>query len=104
MSVFSAAIDAIFADPNMAVDAVWREQRLGSPVTVRAIRKSPDQMQDFGSSQMVLPTTIIDVQVSELASPRDGDLITISGEDFLVQGKPRRDRERLVWTLDLMLL
>ena len=32
---------------------------------------------------------------------KPGDRIVISGETFKLQGEPRRDRERLVWTLDL---
>jgi len=102
VSAFSTGIDAIFTDPNMAVDAIWREQRVGPPTTVRAIRKAPDELQDYGAARMVLPTTVIDVRVSEIALPRDGDLISIAGEDFMVQGAPKRDRERLVWTLDLV--
>jgi hypothetical protein len=30
-----------------------------------------------------------------------GDRIEIDGEAFLIQGEPVRDRERLVWTVDL---
>ena len=42
-----------------------------------------------------------DLRVAEVANPRPGDRIEIDGEAFLIQGEPVRDRERLVWTVDL---
>lgn len=39
--------------------------------------------------------------VAEGANPRPGDRFEIKGETFLIQGEPYRDRERLVWTVDL---
>jgi len=102
MSAFAAAVDAIFADPNMAADAIWREDRVGPPVTVRVIRKSPDQIAEYAEARMILPSTMVDVRVSDLPEPEAGDMITIQGEDFIIQGQPRRDRERLVWTIGLV--
>ena len=46
-------------------------------------------------------TTRIDLRVAEVANPRPGDRIEIDGDAFLIQGEPVRDRERLVWTVDL---
>ena len=46
-------------------------------------------------------TTRFDLRVSEVASPRPGDRLVLDGETFVVQGEPVRDRERLVWTLDV---
>ncbi|MEX5728620.1 hypothetical protein Ga0609869_001973 [Rhodovulum iodosum] len=48
-------------------------------------------------------TTRMDLRVSEVPNPRPGDRIEIDGEAFLIQGEPLRDRERLVWTVDLRL-
>ena len=42
-----------------------------------------------------------DMRVSELSDPRPGDQLTLGDETFVIQGEPKRDRERLVWTLDL---
>ena len=36
-----------------------------------------------------------------VATPRPGDLIVIGTDSFTIQGEPTRDRERLIWTLDL---
>ena len=45
--------------------------------------------------------TRIDLRVAEVPAPRSGDRIEIDGDAFLIQGEPIRDRERLVWTVDL---
>ena len=42
-----------------------------------------------------------DLRVAEVANPRPGDRIVVDGEAFVVQGEPVRDRERLVWTLEV---
>ena len=44
---------------------------------------------------------MVDVRVSDMLDPRTGDLIVIGAESFTIQGEPVRDRERLIWTLDL---
>jgi len=46
-------------------------------------------------------TTRLDLRAAEVANPRPGDRIEIDGEAFLIQGEPVRDREQLVWTVDL---
>ena len=46
-------------------------------------------------------TTRIDLRVADVANSRPGDRIEIDGDAFLIQGEPVRDRERLVWTVDL---
>ncbi len=68
MNAFAAAMDAIFADQNMAVDATWTPQG-GASLPVRAIRKAPDEMTTFGAARILSDTTIVDVRVSEMPSP-----------------------------------
>ena len=101
MSAFSAAIDAIFADPNMAADAVWLPQGFTPGTACRIIRRSPDDLSDFGQARIRSETTRIDVRVSQITDPRKGDEVEIGAERFKVQGEPMRDRERLVWSIDL---
>jgi len=43
----------------------------------------------------------VDVRVYDLPAPRPGDLIVIGADSFTIQGEPLRDRERLIWALDL---
>ena len=49
----------------------------------------------------VSDTMMVDVRVSDLPDPRPGDLIVIGADSFTIQGEPVRDREHLIWTLDL---
>ena len=100
MSAFAAAVDTLFADPNLGRDAVYRADG-GAPVLVRAVARRADAVTEFGDARLWSETTRIDLRVSEVANPRPGDRIEIDGEAFLVQGEPLRDRERLVWTVEL---
>lgn len=102
MTAFSAAIDAIFADPNMAADAVFRACGSMVEVPCRIVQVMPDDVTDYGGSVIVSDTMRIDVRASEIAAPTDGARFTIAGEAFLVHGAPLRDRLRLVWRIDLV--
>ncbi|QLH37697.1 MAG: hypothetical protein HWD60_00010 [Defluviicoccus sp.] len=42
----------------------------------------------------------IDVRVSEVAAPVEGDSIEVSDTVYVIQGEPIRDIERLVWTIE----
>ena len=102
MSAFSAAMDAIFADPNMAADATWSYLGVDPPVACRVILKSPDETTEFGGARIVSDSVIADVRVSDIADPQPGDVVAIGADYYRIQGKPRRDRERLVWTMELV--
>ena len=100
MNAFATAMNMIFADANLAVDALWFAGGAGPGVAVRVIRKSPDEITPFGAGRILSETTLLDVRVADMPNPASGDLIRISAEDFLVQGEPKADRERLIWTLN----
>jgi hypothetical protein len=100
MSIFSAAIDNLFADPAIARDATYTADG-GTPVVVRVVIRRADEITGFGDARLWSESTRIDLRVAEVLSPRPGDRIEIDGEALLIQGEPVRDRERLVWTVDL---
>ena len=100
MSAFVAVVGALFADPNIGRDAVYIADG-GAPVLVRVVARRADVVSDFGDARLWSETTRVDLRVAEVANPRPGDRIEIDGEAFLIQGEPIRDRERLVWTVDL---
>jgi hypothetical protein len=100
MTAFAAALDALFADPNIGEDAVYTSDG-GAPVLVRAVARRADVVSDFGDARLWSETTRLDLRVAEVPNPRPGDRIEIDGEAFLIQGEPARDRERLVWTMDV---
>jgi hypothetical protein len=100
MTAFAAALDALFADAHLARDVIYTAEG-GAPVLVRAILRRPDDVTGFGEARIWSETTRLDLRLAEVATPRPGDRIEIDGEAFLIQGEPVRDRERLVWTVDL---
>ena len=100
MNAFATAMNMIFADANMAVDAIWFAGGTGPGVAVRVIRKSPDEVTPFGAGRILSETTQLDARMVDMPTPAPGDLIRIGTEDFLLQGEPKLDRERLIWTLN----
>ncbi|KGJ02660.1 head-tail joining protein [Paracoccus sphaerophysae] len=101
MNAFAAAMDRIYANPSMAAAAVWISATTSEERPIRVIRRAPDRTTEFGAGRFVSVTMMLDVRVSDLPDPRTGDLIVIGTDSFTIQGEPVRDRERLIWTLDL---
>lgn len=100
MSVFAAAIDNLFADPNIARDATFIADG-GNPVLIRVVTRRADEVTGFGEARIWSETTRVDLRVADVPAPRPGDRVEIDGEGFNIQGEPVRDRERLVWTVNL---
>jgi hypothetical protein len=100
MPAFAAAIDVLFADANIATDAVYTPNG-DDPINVRVVARRPDEIVGFGDTRIHAATAVFDVRVSEVAAPAEGDTLAIGGETYLVQGEPVLDRERLVWTAEL---
>ena len=101
MSVLKAAMDRIFTHAAMAAPALWISATTSEERSIRIIRRAPDRGTDFGSGRFVSDTVVVDVRVADLPAPRPGDVIVIGADSHVIQGEPLRDRERLIWTLDL---
>ena len=100
MTAFAGLVDRLFADPNVGRDATW-EPAVGEPVAVRVVARRADAVTEFGGGRLWSETMRLDIRVAEVANPRPGDRIVVAGEAFVVQGEPVRDRERLVWTIEV---
>ncbi|MEI4234876.1 head-tail joining protein [Roseovarius sp. D22-M7] len=100
MSAVAMALDALFADGNIGREAIYTPAG-GAPVLVRVVTRRADDITGFGDARLWSETTRVDLRVAEVPTPRPGDRMEIDGEAFLIQGEPARDRERLVWTVDL---
>ncbi len=100
MTAFAAVVDALVADPNIGREAVYTSDG-GAPALVRIVSRQADAITDFGDARLWSETTRIDLRAAEVANPRPGDRMEIDGVAFFIQGEPVRDRERLVWTVDL---
>jgi hypothetical protein len=71
MTAFGAAINTLFADPNLGSDAVYRAGGGDPGVPVRVIVRRPDHVGEFGETRIVAGTVMIDVRVSEVATPAE---------------------------------
>ena len=100
MTAFAGLVGQLFADANLAADATYVPVE-GEPISVRLIARRADAVTEFGGARLWSETTRFDLRVSEVAAPRPGDRLFLDGETFVTQGEPQRDRERLVWTLDV---
>jgi len=100
VTAIQIAINAVFNDPNIAVDAIWTPAATGVPVPVRAIVAAADRATRFDLMRVQSETLVLDVRISEMANPVAGDAITVLGEDRVIQGHPERDTRRLIWSLD----
>lgn len=100
MDAFAAAIDDLFADPNIARNAVWRGGGVGDGIPVRVVTRRPDSVAEFEATRVAVETAVFDLRVSEVPELAEGDTLDLDGETFIVQGEPRRDAARLVWTAE----
>lgn len=100
MSVFTAMIDALFADPHLAEEAFWRTGGTGPAVAIRVIRKASDKIESFGDSRAILPTIVLDVRKAEAPMIAEGDRIAIGPESFRIIAPPVSDALGLVWSCE----
>jgi hypothetical protein len=100
VNAFAELVDRLFADPSLGRDATW-EPADGEPFPVRVIARRADAVTQFGEARLWSETTRFDLRVGEVASPRPGDRLVLDSEWFVVQGEPVRDRERLVWAIEV---
>lgn len=99
MNALKAALDAIFSDPNIGEEAVWRPGGLaGTPV--RVVRRQPAGLAEFGSSRAVMPAVLIEVRRSEAPDIGEGDLIEVGPQTFRIIASPLSDPLGLVITCE----
>ena len=99
MTAFAGALDLLFADPNLAHEAWYRDSE-GQFTRIHIIMRRSDDVTTFGAARLVSEKFRFDVRVSELPTPRPDEQILFGEETFLIQGEPLRDRERLIWTIE----
>jgi hypothetical protein len=100
MTAFDAAMAVLFADPNIGRTVIYAAEG-GQPREVRAILRRPDDVTSFGDARLWSEVTRMDLRVADVPAPRPGDRVQIDSDDFVIQGEPQRDSERLIWTITL---
>ena len=97
MTAFDLATDSLFADPNLAVDALLRLGGTGMAQAIRAIRAMPDRFANFGEGRFVVDTVLLNIRLADAPVLSAGDIVEIAGQLHEVRGTPTRDSDRLVW-------
>lgn len=97
MSAFDAALDHLFEDQNLAVDALWRLRGIGSGLPVRVVVSAPDRSLEWRQAQIVVEFVFIEVRVSDVEKLARGDSFEVDGVVYVVTGDPVRDELRSSW-------
>ena len=97
MTAFDLATGSLFADQNLAVDALLRLSGGGPVQPIRVIRAMPDQFASFGEGRFVVDTVLLNIRLADAPVLSAGDTVEIAGQLHEVQGTPIRDTNRLVW-------
>ncbi|TAN62801.1 MAG: hypothetical protein EPN20_10560 [Magnetospirillum sp.] len=92
MTAFEAALDDLFVDPNLAATVTYQGR------SIRALVRRPDRDVEFADITVQTSTALFEIRRHDVAAPVAGDIIVHDGDSFVVQGEPRLDAERLVWT------
>ena len=102
MGITDVALAVIFANPVIARSATWYPGGVGPGQSLRLILRAPDAITEFGAARIWSETVMVDIRVAETPTLASGDRIDIDGSSYTVQGEPVRDRERLIWTAELV--
>ncbi|MCJ2032729.1 hypothetical protein [Methylobacterium sp. J-068] len=110
MSAFQAMVDAQFDDPNLGLDAIWRAGGSDEGLPVRVRYRSPEGIVGLQGNQFDLDATLLDIRLSEVAEPAEGDLVDVLDEDGALRetvrviGLAGIDARKLVRTCEVALL
>lgn len=99
-NVFDTAMKSLFSDPNITTDAIFMPQ-IGQSKTLKVVTHAPDILQNMGSSVIETPTLVLEVQIADCPVISQGDVFSINGNNYTVQGQPLRDAQQLLWQVDL---
>lgn len=75
----------------------------GAAQAITVVASRPDIESDLAQLGTKAPSTIVDIQVADVATVAAGDALTLGGQNFTVIN-PRRDDERLIWRCPLRLV
>lgn len=101
MTIFDTAIDTLFADDNLAVDAIYTPAA-GGPVSVRAIKTIEDDPTDVFSGRQVVKKIKADIRVSEVTVVATGDSLLIGSTTYSITNPQIKDVDQLVWSMELI--
>ena len=97
MSAIDRALEALYADPNLAVTAEYASL-LGSAFTVPVMRSCPQQEFAGIDARATLGLVQLTLRRSDVPSPVAGDRLTLAGTTYRIDGV-EPDRQALEWRL-----
>ncbi len=115
---FSFAAARLFKDTNLSVAAtLWPSAAgtldawesldevdgldLGDPdeaISLRVIRRTPDEIVESFGHGMVVGTVILSIQVADAPSLKADDVIQIDSTYYTLTSSPRKNARGLIWT------
>ncbi len=96
MNAFADAMAALVADPNLGVEAVYRQGGTGPAIAVRVLRSSPDRVGDAFGTEILSATDILSVTIATLPDLAAGDSFAL-GPDLLTVTHAERDASGTAW-------
>lgn len=87
---------ALVADPNLGVEAIYRQSGTGAPIALRVLRSSPDRVADAFATEIIAATDILSVPIAALPNLAAGDTLTV-GPDLLTVTSATRDATGTAW-------
>jgi len=72
----------------------------GDPVAIKVMPIRPDEIVEFGETEVIAETAIFEVRVSEVAHPQEGESIVFDGNPYEINGKPTRNERRRLWRIE----
>jgi len=101
VTIFDTAIDTLFADANLAIDATYTPVA-GAPVGVRVIKTIEDDPMDVFAGRQVVKKIKADIRVSEVATVAAGASLLIGVTTYKVTNPQIKDGDQLVWSMELL--
>ncbi len=99
---FADMMAALFADPVLSRQALYQPNGSANTFFVQVMGKQPDTLTGFGLGHIHAATALFDVQTKDVPQPVVGDRLTVDGVTYVVQSEPTADRDRLIWTLNVV--
>jgi len=95
-NAFAEAMAALVADPNLGVEALYRQGGTGSPIAVRVLRSSPDRVASGFGTEILSATDVLSIAIAVLPDLAAGDRFAL-GPDLLTVTHAERDAAGIAW-------
>ena len=101
MTIFDTAIDTLFANDDLAVDATYTPVA-GGPVSVRVVKTIEDEQTFQFTGGQVARKIKADIKVSDVAVIAAGDSLLIGAVTYTITNPQIKDVDQLIWSMELI--